>query len=639
MDLIEELKNYCAIDNPVGALMLSGEWGCGKTHFIKEKFIKEKEIEDKYVCVCVSLFGIDSLDKLRVEVKKKWLEEASKIDNLNETKISKIAENYKNLFDTVKDCLPENWKKRGEVVASVMDLVNFVPISNKIFEKKVILVFDDLERTNISYTDLLGCINDYCENQNFNTIIVANEEKIKNNSGNELSYNEIKEKIVQRCIGFVPNYDDVVSDTIDSMFCGIEYKGLLKKNKKLLVKILSGDFNDKAFIERYETEKYKFGDSKKKEDYQKEGERVRKLLAQRSHNIRSFKCAIQDFERVYIKLVDSGIQDCSNWLFSFTCLMMANKAGLLPENPENSRYGPIFLYSDVEKLYPELFDHKFIVDGFSEWIIHGKWNDDVISKEILFFLEKEKAATPLDILKTHYLPEIDDEVIYEGFKNLLVEAYAGNLSLDEYINFLYNCCYARIYDLDLPTIDWERVKDGIRMQIKYLLKSDEVDSHSHRMIMDDNKDNFTEDELSAYQIIKEFRDNDIWIYENNQKLYIDLINSNLNAAFRDLGYKRYNKFSLEMEIATITAFKNANNNDKYHFSEWFVRIWGQYCNSPEIDEQATIVSLKKLRADLDSVMQEYKAKSKNIAAGHTQEFIKKLDTIIKAESEHVQVEQ
>lgn len=70
MDLIEELKNYCAIDNPVGALMLSGEWGCGKTHFIKEKFIKEKEIEDKYVCVCVSLFGIDSLDKLRVEVKK-----------------------------------------------------------------------------------------------------------------------------------------------------------------------------------------------------------------------------------------------------------------------------------------------------------------------------------------------------------------------------------------------------------------------------------------------------------------------------------------------------------------------------------------------------------------------------------------
>ena len=27
MDLIEELKSYCDINNPVGALMLSGEWG------------------------------------------------------------------------------------------------------------------------------------------------------------------------------------------------------------------------------------------------------------------------------------------------------------------------------------------------------------------------------------------------------------------------------------------------------------------------------------------------------------------------------------------------------------------------------------------------------------------------------------
>ena len=69
--------------------------------------------------------------------------------------------------------------KKGEVVSSIMDLVNFVPITNRIYEKKVILVFDDLERTNISCTDLLGCINDYCENQSFNTIIVANEEKIK----------------------------------------------------------------------------------------------------------------------------------------------------------------------------------------------------------------------------------------------------------------------------------------------------------------------------------------------------------------------------------------------------------------------------------------------------------------------------
>lgn len=628
MDLIEELKNYCEINNPVGALMLSGEWGCGKTYLINTKFIPL--VKDTYVFICVSLFGIDSLDALRVEVKKKWLEKASELDKLNGIKVSKVTDSFKKIFGTVKDILPENWKKKGEVVSSIMDLVNFMPISNRMSEKKVILVFDDLERSNISSTDLLGCINDYCENQSFNTIIVANEEKIKDSSDNELSYREIKEKIVQRVISFVPDYGEVVSDSIESMSCGIEYKGLLRKNKKLLVKILSGDFNDNAIIEQYKAENYKPGGNKKREEYQKEEEKLRNLLSQRPHNIRSFKCAIQDFERIYNKLVKAGIQDSSKWLLSFTCFMMANKAGLIRKIP---RYGNLFLYLDVEKLYPEVFDANYILSGFSKWIICGEWNDEVISKEIQLFLEKEKAVTPLEILRTHNLPEVDEEVIDKGFKDLLEEVYAGNLSLDEYILFLYHCCYSRIYDVDLPTIGWEKVKDGIREQIKKLVESDEKDSHSHRMIEDDNKEYFTEDEWSAYQIIKEFRDNDVWIYEKNQKLYIDLISSDLNVAFRDLSNKRYNTFSLEMESATIDAFKNADNMDKNHFSGWFVGIWGRYSNSPEIDGQATTASLKKLRDDLNFVMQEYKGKSKNIAAKHTQNFIEKLDAIIKPESE------
>ena len=636
MNLIEELKNYCDIDNPVGALMLSGEWGSGKTYFIKTKFIPL--VKDTYVFLCVSLFGIDSLDKLRVEVKKKWLEKVSELDKLNGTKVSKITDSCKKIFEAIKDVLPENWQKKGEVVSSIMDLVNFVPITNRIYEKKVILVFDDLERTNISCTDLLGCINDYCENQSFNTVIVANEEKIKDRLDDELSYREIKEKIVQRVIPFVPDYEEVVSNSIESMSCGIEYKGLLRKNEALLVKILSGDFNDNAIIEQY-----KSCGNKKVEEYQKEEEKLRKLLSQRPHNIRSFKCAIQDFERAYNKLTKAGIQDCSEWLLSFTCLMMANKVGVIREIP---RYGNSFLYFDVEKLYfdveklyPELFDTNFIVNGFSKWIIQGEWNDDVIAKEILLFLEKEKALTPLEILRTHNLLDVNDEVVNEGFKDLLVEAYAGNLSLDEYVLFLHNCCYSRMYNLDLPTIDWKEVREGIRKKIKYLVKSDEIDSHFHKIIGDESKEYFTEDEWLTYQIIKEFRDNNVWICETNERLYIDLISSDLNVAFRDLSNKKYNKFSFEMESATINAFKNADNIDKKHFSGWFVGIWGQYSNSPEMERKVTTASLKKLRDDLNSVMQEYEEKNKNIAVAHTQNFIKRLDAIIKTENEDISVEQ
>ena len=46
-------------------------------NIINTKFIPL--VKDTYVFVCVSLFGIDTLDALRVEVKKKWLEKMCRI--------------------------------------------------------------------------------------------------------------------------------------------------------------------------------------------------------------------------------------------------------------------------------------------------------------------------------------------------------------------------------------------------------------------------------------------------------------------------------------------------------------------------------------------------------------------------------
>ena len=40
MDTLKELENYCNIKQPVGALMLTGEWGCGKTYLLNEELIK-----------------------------------------------------------------------------------------------------------------------------------------------------------------------------------------------------------------------------------------------------------------------------------------------------------------------------------------------------------------------------------------------------------------------------------------------------------------------------------------------------------------------------------------------------------------------------------------------------------------------
>ena len=36
MDFVKEIKDYCMHENTSGALLVSGNWGSGKTYFFKE---------------------------------------------------------------------------------------------------------------------------------------------------------------------------------------------------------------------------------------------------------------------------------------------------------------------------------------------------------------------------------------------------------------------------------------------------------------------------------------------------------------------------------------------------------------------------------------------------------------------------
>lgn len=49
------------------------------------------------------------------------------------------------------------------------------------------------------------------------------------------------------------------------------------------------------------------------------------------YNIRSFKCGIQDFHRVYKFLSEQEIDDLEKWLHSFVMFMIAYRAGLIGE--------------------------------------------------------------------------------------------------------------------------------------------------------------------------------------------------------------------------------------------------------------------------------------------------------------------
>jgi len=71
MSTLEELAYYCKLNNPVGALLLTGEWGCGKTYIV-ENDLKEL-LKDTHVIIRVSFFGIPTIEELHKMVKASWI--------------------------------------------------------------------------------------------------------------------------------------------------------------------------------------------------------------------------------------------------------------------------------------------------------------------------------------------------------------------------------------------------------------------------------------------------------------------------------------------------------------------------------------------------------------------------------------
>ena len=78
-----------------------------------------------------------------------------------------------------------------------------------------------------------------------NTIVVANEEKIKQSANTkEITYDEIKEKIIQRTIRYIPNYSNIVASVIDGIIIpdGKDEEGFNKYEVKTHTKEVESDF-------------------------------------------------------------------------------------------------------------------------------------------------------------------------------------------------------------------------------------------------------------------------------------------------------------------------------------------------------------------------------------------------------------
>lgn len=628
MTTLDELIYYCNEPEPVGALMLTGEWGCGKTYLL-EHSLKEKLI-DTHIILRISLFGLSSIEAINDCVHSTWLnayledkgwDEKGKTVSKWQSKLSRLP-------------LPEDWK--NIVTFNPATLLN---VTNDLNDKKVILIFDDLERCKLNTIDVLGCINDYCENQKFHTIVVANEDKIQHgqqkalanvdskgvsvdgksqitislnypqqqNAIEAISYEEIKEKIIERTIKYKPDYASIVHTVIVNQVClSKEYHEFLKQHEDDILNLFAPT-PDKEITDENDI----FSESKEKH--------------KRPHNIRSLKCSLQDFYRIYVVLVNNEFSGLGEWLSSFVSYMLSYKAGIAKEG----KYGTIFADKEVGDLYPAFNNSRFMLETAKNWIFRGEWDEELLKTEIKVIKDRQKAAAPKDVVRTYRILDVEEDIVTQGFPDVLEMAFGGLLSLDEYVNFIMNCYWARKYQFELPCIiDWDKIKQGILRCTRQMTEQRVNDARVRTSISHENKTLFLQGEWEAYELIESFWNGNVLMFNENKSLYLDNIRKNPSSAFLICENKRMDVFDNEMAEATAKAFSQCTNSEKNGFSGYFKNMWKNCRHWPDIKLELTALGFKELLVLLEEEKESLLKQNKMFAVGHADEFIKVVEKLV-----------
>jgi hypothetical protein len=183
--LLESSPNY--------AVLLRGNWGSGKTWFIKD-YISNQNVDSSRKFLFVSLYGINSVD----DIEKAFYKELHPFLASKGFKIAGAL--LKGLLKTtIKFDYDSNDDGRNDTGMTVnLPDENLIKSLQSI--KDCVLIFDDLERCHFSIPIVLGYINQLIENEGLKAILLANEQELEKNFGiddsKRASYRIVKEKLI-----------------------------------------------------------------------------------------------------------------------------------------------------------------------------------------------------------------------------------------------------------------------------------------------------------------------------------------------------------------------------------------------------------------------------------------------------------
>lgn len=245
-ELTEYILHYTNKNKTNYAIMMNGEWGIGKSYYIKNDLVEALKKENKK-CIIISLYRLQKTSEIssiiileKMFMNKKKLKNVISIGgNITTTLIKSYAENQGIKLNT-----------DGKGLDKLKKLVN---LSN------TLIILEDVERTMIPIEELFGYINNMVEQDHVKVLLVCNENEIirkyenkadNNNSNIDNEYKYFKEKTIGDTVRFESEIDEAIKNIMKDYFTE-DYSFFLEDEE--IERILSimysqNDYNLRSFI-------------------------------------------------------------------------------------------------------------------------------------------------------------------------------------------------------------------------------------------------------------------------------------------------------------------------------------------------------------------------------------------------------
>lgn len=235
--IIESLNAYVENPDPRYALMLKGQWGCGKTFlvskWIEDKFDKAERKEDVVLDpIRVSLYGMTSLDEITKAIDRQ-------LHPFLYSKAAKIGAGILKIAGKIVLRTDLDFDKDGNndaTLSTSLDSLSFLASKDKDIAPGTLklLVFDDLERSHIPMKQLLGYINYFVEYCGCHVIILGDETKVDDDEEKKI-LDDFKEKTVGREFEVNPDIDAAIANFVEEQPCVEWLRGMIPFIKSVFV--------------------------------------------------------------------------------------------------------------------------------------------------------------------------------------------------------------------------------------------------------------------------------------------------------------------------------------------------------------------------------------------------------------------